>query len=188
MSATPVPLPDAVERKIMARYDELHAQFKLAARESAGKSTPDPEAKGRCLCKTPLPTEQGDVWICATCSEPLKIGDDGKPYRRIPGDLDSPEQIASRTILEQANAAKAEMLEMINRLPKREQERLMKLRGPKFHKTAKRMIAHHERIKATLAGDPTAGMGPNQRRRLARQAGELADVVDETIRNRTAGD
>lgn len=183
MSTLPAPLPEHIAREMNARYDALHAQFKLAARESAGTDkSVDAEPK-RCRCKTPLPTELGDVWICGTCEEPLKVGDDDKPYRRFPGDLDTPDMLVGRKILEEAAAAKAEMLAMITQLPKQEQQRLMKLRGPKFHKTAKRMITAHARIKAVTQGDPTAGMGPNQRRRLRRMSAELADVVDETIRS-----
>lgn len=172
---------EAADRRGRALANRFYLEWiKPTAQESVGTvDRAAPQALQFCACKTPLPKhhERG-VYLCATCGQDLRTDQEGKPYRRFPGDLDTPEQLASRNVLEVAAKSKAEMLELVNSLPADKQRRLLALPQRKFEKTARQMIRVHEAVKAHDA-DRMATIGPNARRRLQRKANELADIVDQ---------
>jgi hypothetical protein len=141
------------------------------AREAAAQ-------RSACVCKTPLVkhVDKG-VFICATCGKGLMVDDEGKPYRRLRGDLDTPEQRMGRDTLEAAKKAKDEMMELVVQLPTRQKEyllRLSKMKPRKFAKEARRLIRVHF---AALESEKEGRVkpGPNAQRRLQR---EMADAVD----------
>lgn len=164
----------AIERARVrsAHFHETH--IKPAARESAG--TLMAKASG-CQCKVPMPkmSEVG-AYICSRCLEPLRVTEDGKPFRRLPGDLDTTDQVNARAVLEVAQMSKAEMLPLVQQLPRSQQRKLARLPQRRFEKIARQMIRTHLAVKAS---ETTAQPGPNARRRIQRRNLELADVVDD---------
>lgn len=189
--SAPPPAPEFDEEAAITRARVRSAQFhetfiKPAARESAGVALSKPSG---CQCKTPRPSESAvGAFVCKRCREPLRTSSDGRPFRRLPGDLDTLDQVNARKVLEVAEMSTAEMRGLVAQLPTAQQKRLAKLPRKQFEKVARRMIRTHLAVQASAL---TAQVGPNARRRLERRGAEYADVIDDiaaiTARKRSEG-
>lgn len=166
---------DAAIERARIRSAQFHDTYiKPAARESAGTLMSKPVG---CQCRTPMPKlRDAGFYSCSRCNEALRVDEKGKPFRRLPGDLDTTDQVNARAVLEVAQMSKTEMRMLVALLPHEKQKKLAALPKKKFEKVARQMIRTHIAVKASEA---TAPIGPNARRRRLRLQTDMADVVDD---------
>lgn len=138
-----------------------------------------PIAEG-CQCRTPMPNKTPNGYQCRRCKQPLRTDPDGNPYRRIRGDLDTPDQVAARKVLEVAELSKEEMRGLVSQLPPEQQRRLYALPKKRFDKVARKMI----RLHLITRDVPPPSPGPNTQRRLDRKARSFAEIVDQIAEQR----